>query len=114
MVFATAVVPDKVDKLQDCLQKWCDIDKVHLILTLGGTGFSPIDVTPEATKGLIEKETQGLLYAMLQESLKISNIPGNPNAVAECMEALVTVLKHAGRRGERSILIMFLMTRQRE
>ncbi|KAJ8634423.1 hypothetical protein MRB53_027759 [Persea americana] len=71
-VFATAVVPDEVDKIQDCLKKWCDIDKVDLILTLGGTGFSPRDVTPEATKGLIEKETPGLLYAMLQESLKVT------------------------------------------
>ncbi|XXG73252.1 hypothetical protein AAC387_Pa07g2203 [Persea americana] len=69
-VFATAVVPNEVDKIQDCLKKWCDIDKVDLILTLGGTGFSPRDATPEATEGLIEKETPGLLYAMLQESLK--------------------------------------------
>eukprot|EP00268_Persea_americana_P016744 TRINITY_DN1795_c0_g1_i9.p1 TRINITY_DN1795_c0_g1~~TRINITY_DN1795_c0_g1_i9.p1 ORF type:complete len:673 (-),score=145.22 TRINITY_DN1795_c0_g1_i9:436-2454(-) len=113
-VFATAVVPDEVDKIQDCLKTWCDVDKVDLILTLGGTGFSPRDVTPEATKGLIEKETPGLLYAMLQESLKVTplamlsratagirastliiNMPGNPNAVAECMEALIPVLKHA-------------------
>ncbi|KAJ8633165.1 hypothetical protein MRB53_026501 [Persea americana] len=71
-VFATAVVPDEVDKIQDCLKKWRDIDKVDLILTLGGTGFSPRDVTPEAIEGLIEKETPGLPYAMLQESLKVT------------------------------------------
>ncbi|KAJ8630364.1 hypothetical protein MRB53_023687 [Persea americana] len=71
-VFATAVVPNEADKIVDCLKKWCDIDKVDLILTLGGTGFSPRDASPEATEGLIEKETQGLLYAMLQESLKMT------------------------------------------
>ncbi|XP_010926610.2 molybdopterin biosynthesis protein CNX1 isoform X1 [Elaeis guineensis] len=113
-VVATAVVPDEVDKIQDVLQKWSDVDKVDLILTLGGTGFSPRDVTPEATKASIEKETPGLVLVMLQESLKVTpfamlsraaagirgstliiNMPGNPNAVAECMEALMPALKHA-------------------
>ncbi|OVA02942.1 Molybdopterin binding domain [Macleaya cordata] len=113
-VVATAVVPDEVGKIKDVLQRWSDIDKVDLILTLGGTGFTPRDVTPEATKSVIEKETPGLLYVMLQESLKVTpfamlsrsaagirgstliiNMPGNPNAVAECMEALMPALKHA-------------------
>ncbi|RYR45797.1 hypothetical protein Ahy_A07g031584 isoform B [Arachis hypogaea] len=79
----------------------------------GGTGFTSRDVTPEATKQLIEKETPGLLYVMTQESLKVTpsamlsraaagirgstliiNMPGNPNAAAECMEALLPSLKH--------------------
>uniref|UniRef100_A0A0A0M2F9 Molybdopterin biosynthesis protein CNX1 n=1 Tax=Cucumis sativus TaxID=3659 RepID=A0A0A0M2F9_CUCSA len=113
-VVATAVVSDDVSKIQDVLVKWCDIDKVDLILTLGGTGFSPRDVTPEATKPLLHKETPGLLYVMMQESLKVTpfavlsrsaagirgstliiNMPGNPNAAAECMEALLPSLKHA-------------------
>ncbi|KAK1287217.1 Molybdopterin biosynthesis protein CNX1 [Acorus calamus] len=113
-VVATAVVPDEVDRIKDVLQRWSDVDKVDLILTLGGTGFTPRDVTPEATKSLIEKETPGLLFVMMQESLKVTpfaalsravagirgstliiNMPGNPNAVAECMEALTPVLKHA-------------------
>ncbi|XP_008787719.1 molybdopterin biosynthesis protein CNX1 [Phoenix dactylifera] len=113
-VVATAVVPDEVDKIKDVLQKWSDIDKVDLILTLGGTGFSPRDVTPEATKASIEKESPGLVLVMLQEGLKVTpfamlsraaagirgstliiNMPGNPNAVAECMEALLPALKHA-------------------
>nr|GMD71403.1 molybdopterin biosynthesis protein CNX1 [Ipomoea batatas] len=87
---------------------------MDLILTLGGTGCSPRDVTPEATKPLIQKETPGLLHVMMQESLKITpfamlsrpaagirgstliiNMPGNPNAVAECMEPLLPALKHA-------------------
>ncbi|WVZ87537.1 hypothetical protein U9M48_034160 [Paspalum notatum var. saurae] len=113
-VVATAVVPDEVDNIKDILVQWSDIDHVNLILTLGGTGFTPRDVTPEATKSVIEKEAPGLAFVMLQGSLKITpfamlsratagirgstliiNMPGNPNAVAECMEALLPALKHA-------------------
>ncbi|KAK5830439.1 hypothetical protein PVK06_014233 [Gossypium arboreum] len=113
-VVATGVVSDDVGKIKEVLQRWSDIDKLDLILTLGGTGFTPRDVTPEATKEVIEKETPGLLYVMMQESLKVTpfamlsrsaagirgstliiNMPGNPNAVAECMEALLPALKHA-------------------
>ncbi|KAB1226856.1 Molybdopterin biosynthesis protein CNX1 [Morella rubra] len=113
-VVATTVVPDEVTQIQDVLRRWSDIDKMDLILTLGGTGFTPRDVTPEATKEVIEKETPGLLHVMMQESLKVTpfamlsrsaagirgssliiNMPGNPNAVAECVEALLPALKHA-------------------
>jgi gephyrin len=113
-VVAKAVVPDDVEKIKDALKSWSDVDRIDLILTLGGTGFTPRDVTPEATKAVIEKETPGLVYVMLQESLKVTpfamlsraaagirgstliiNMPGNPNAVAECMAALVPALKHA-------------------
>lgn len=113
-VVATAVVPDEIPKIKESLERWSDIDKMDLILTLGGTGFTPRDVTPEATKEVIHKETPGLLYVMMQESLKVTpfavlsrsaagirgstliiNMPGNPNAVAECMDALLPVLKHA-------------------
>ncbi|PWA44148.1 molybdopterin biosynthesis CNX1 protein / molybdenum cofactor biosynthesis enzyme CN [Artemisia annua] len=114
MVAATAVVPDEVQDIQEILQRWSDIEKMDLIITLGGTGFTPRDVTPEATKTVIEKETPGLLHVMMQESLKVTqfamlsraaagirgstliiNMPGNPNAVGECMEAILPVLKHA-------------------
>ncbi|KAJ0024170.1 hypothetical protein Pint_07046 [Pistacia integerrima] len=70
-VVATAVVPDDVGKIKDVIQRWSDIDGMDLILTLGGTGFTPTDVTLEATKELIKRETPSLLYIMLQESLKI-------------------------------------------
>nr|KYP71069.1 Molybdopterin biosynthesis protein CNX1 [Cajanus cajan] len=123
-VVATAVVPDNVAKIQDILRKWSDIEQMDLIITLGGTGFTSRDLTPEATKPLIEKETPGLLHVMMQESLKVTpfamlsrsaagirgstltlkpllyvnfyiiNMPGNPNAVAECLEALLPALKH--------------------
>ncbi|XP_050223195.1 molybdopterin biosynthesis protein CNX1-like [Mercurialis annua] len=113
-VISTAVVSDDISKIKDVLLRWSDIDGMDLILTLGGTGFTPRDVTPEATKQVIEKETPGLLYVMMQESLKVTpfamlsrsaagirgstliiNMPGNPNAAAECMEALFPALKHA-------------------
>ncbi|KAI5667091.1 hypothetical protein M9H77_16944 [Catharanthus roseus] len=116
-VVATAVVPDEVEDIRNIIQRWSDVEKMDLILTLGGTGFTPRDVTPEATKVLIEKETPGLLHVMMQESLKVTpfamlsrsaagirgttliiNMPGNPNAVAECMEALIPALKHALRQ----------------
>nr|XP_043636386.1 molybdopterin biosynthesis protein CNX1 [Erigeron canadensis] len=114
MVAATAVVSDDIPNIKEILQRWSDLEKMDLILTLGGTGFTPRDVTPEATKGVIEKETPGLLHVMMQESLKVTqfamlsraaagirgstliiNMPGNPNAVGECMEALLPALKHA-------------------
>ncbi|XP_071705689.1 molybdopterin biosynthesis protein CNX1-like [Rutidosis leptorrhynchoides] len=114
MVAATAVVSDDIPNIKEILMRWSDIEKMDLILTLGGTGFTPRDVTPEATKGVIEKETPGLLHVMMQESLKVTqfamlsraaagirgstliiNMPGNPNAVGECMEALLPALKHA-------------------
>lgn len=113
-VVATSVVSDDVARIRDILLKWSDVDNMDLILTLGGTGFTPRDVTPEATKGVIEKETPGLAYVMMRESLKVTpfamlsrsaagirgstliiNMPGNPNAAAECMEALLPALKHA-------------------
>ncbi|GAB2274490.1 calnexin Cnx1 [Dionaea muscipula] len=117
-VVATAVVPDDTGKIKDILRRWSDVDKIDLIITLeflleGGTGFTSRDVTPEATRDLIEKETPGLVHVMMQESLKVTqfamlsrstagirgstliiNMPGNPNAVAECMEALLPALKH--------------------
>ncbi|PKA56689.1 Molybdopterin biosynthesis protein CNX1 [Apostasia shenzhenica] len=143
VIVATGIVPDEVDKIKVLLERWSDIDKVDLILTLGlsllieilailqymctvsmrqllqilfegGTGFTPRDVTPEATKMILEREAPGLSFVMLQESLKITpfamlsraaagirgstliiNMPGNPNAVAECIEALLPALKHA-------------------
>ncbi|XP_024965105.1 molybdopterin biosynthesis protein CNX1-like [Cynara cardunculus var. scolymus] len=72
MVAATAVVPDEIENIKEILQRWSDVDKMDLVLTLGGTGFTPRDVTPEATKGVIEKETPGLLHVMMQASLKVT------------------------------------------
>jgi molybdopterin adenylyltransferase len=108
-----AVVADEQAKIAATLIGWCD-DGVNLILTSGGTGFSPRDVTPEATKAVIERETPGIAEALRAESLKITrhamlsrgvagirgntliiNMPGNPKAVRENMTVLLPILPHA-------------------
>lgn len=107
------VVADEVDEIAAALRAWCDAG-VHLILTTGGTGFAPRDVTPEATKAVIERETPGIAEALRAESLKITrhamlsrgvagirgrtlivNLPGNPKAVKESLDILLPVLPHA-------------------
>lgn len=114
IVFATAVVHDDISEIQQVVKKWSDEDKVDLVITTGGTGFTQRDITPEATKPLLHKDAPSLVQVMLLESLKVTptavlsravagirystliiNMPGNPNAVAECFEALMPSLPHA-------------------
>eukprot|EP00898_Chlorokybus_atmophyticus_P001754 jgi/Chlat1/257/Chrsp1S03145 len=113
-VVDTAVVPDDVIEIQGVLRRWCDFGEVDLVLTCGGTGFAPRDVTPEATKPLLQKDAPGLVAVMLNESLKvvptamlsrpaagirnatlIVNMPGNPKAAGECLGFLMPALPHA-------------------
>ena len=108
-----AVIPDDLDTIVATLTNWCG-DDVHLILTSGGTGFAPRDVTPEATRRVIEREAPGIAEALRAESLKITrhamlsravagirgrtliiNLPGNPKAVRENLQVLLPVLPHA-------------------
>lgn len=108
-----AIVPDEFDVIRQTLQQWCD-EGVHLILTTGGTGFAPRDVTPEATKAVLERETPGITEALRAASLKITqhamlsravagirgqtliiNLPGNPKAVRENLDVLLPILPHA-------------------
>lgn len=108
-----AVVPDEQAEIAATLIRWCD-EGINLILTSGGTGFSPRDVTPEATKKVIEREAPGIAEALRAESLKITrhamlsravagirgqtliiNMPGNPKAVRENMAVLLPILPHA-------------------
>ena len=107
------VVPDEKDKIAARLTEWCDVNRVDLVLTTGGTGFAPRDVTPEATRSVIEREAPGLGEAMraafvakiptsmlsrsiagIRNRTLIVNMPGSPKACSECMEVILPVLPH--------------------
>jgi molybdenum cofactor synthesis domain-containing protein len=107
-------VPDEVDAITTVLRRWVDEEGVPLIVTTGGTGLSPTDVTPEATRIVVEREVPGIAEAMRMRSLEktpmamisrgiagtrgrslIVNLPGSPKAVRECLEVLLPVLRHA-------------------
>ncbi len=109
-----AIVPDDMKEIQTILENWCDDLGVDIILTTGGTGFSPRDVTPEATRLVIQREAPGIAEAMRLESLKITphamlsraiagirnktliiNLPGSPKAAMENLSTVIDVLPHA-------------------
>ncbi len=111
---AGAIIPDERDQIEATLREWSDEKQVNLILTTGGTGLAPRDVTPEATKAVIEREAPGIAEAMRAFSLQqtpfgmlsrgvagtrghtlIINLPGSPKAVQECLECILPVLPHA-------------------
>lgn len=122
-IVETKIVPDDLDPLAQLLGELADRDDINLIVTTGGTGFSPRDNTPEATLRVIEREAPGLAEAMRMETLKntpmamisrgvcgirsgtlIVNLPGSPKAVRESFAVVAPVLSHAiallaGRRG---------------
>ena len=107
-----AVVPDERELIKTTLMAWSE-QGLHLILTTGGTGFSPRDVTPEATREVIEREAPGLAEAMRWEGLKktphamlsravagirgqtlIVNLPGSPKAVREGLDVILPAIPH--------------------
>lgn len=107
------IIPDEEEMIIENLKELCDTDKVDLIVTTGGTGVGIRDVTPEATKSVIEKDVPGMAEAMRLESLKktpyamisravvgirgatlIINLPGSPKAVRENFAAVVPAIKH--------------------
>lgn len=108
------VVPDEYEEILTVLIDWTDREGLDLILTTGGTGLSPRDVTPEATRAAVEREVPGIAealrlkglahtpYAMLSRGVAgirkrtlIVNLPGSPRAVEEAWEVLEPVLGHA-------------------
>lgn len=109
-----ALLPDNESAIRAILSEWADSGEVDVILTTGGTGFSPRDVTPEATRAVIEREAPGLAEAMRAASLKITphamlsrivtgirkrtlivNLPGSPKGAVENLQVIVPVLEHA-------------------
>jgi molybdenum cofactor synthesis domain-containing protein len=110
----TGLVPDDMEEIKSVLIQWASTRQMDLILTTGGTGFSPRDVTPEATLAVIERSTPGLAEAMRSESLKVTphamlsravagirnrtlivNFPGSPHAAVENLAVIAPVLPHA-------------------
>ncbi len=113
-IISTTIIPDEFDQIKSCLINWCDSGKFDLILTTGGTGFAPRDVTPEATLAVLEKNAPGIAEAMRAQSLKITphamlsrqqagirkktliiNLPGSPKGALENFEVILPVLPHA-------------------
>ncbi|MDO9085815.1 MAG: MogA/MoaB family molybdenum cofactor biosynthesis protein [Anaerolineaceae bacterium] len=107
------IVPDETEEITFVLSTWVE-EKIPLIFTTGGTGFSPRDITPEATLSLIDKETPGISEFLRYKSFQITphaslsrgvsgikgnsliiNLPGSPKAAKECVEFLLPVLPHA-------------------
>lgn len=109
-----ALLPDDESAIRDLLIEWSDRGEVDVILTTGGTGFAPRDVTPEATRAVLEREAPGLAEAMRAASLKVTphamlsrivtgirkrtliiNLPGSPKGAVENLQVVIPVLPHA-------------------
>ena len=108
------ILPDNESAIRQTLIDWTDNNEMDVILTTGGTGFSPRDVTPEATRAVIDRDAPGLAEAMRAASLKITphamlsrivtgirkktliiNLPGSPKGAVENLQVIVPVLPHA-------------------
>ena len=113
-VISQGILPDDALPLREKLVDWADRRDLDVILTTGGTGFSPRDVTPEATLSVVERPAPGLAEAMRAASLRITphamlsraaagirgrtlivNLPGSPNAAVENLAVIAPILPHA-------------------
>jgi len=112
-VYASEVVPDEQERIASRLRHYCDGHSIDMVVTVGGTGFSPRDVTPEATREVIERFTPGLDEAMRAASMSktpramlsrsvsgirgrtlILSVPGSQKAACECLAAVLPALTH--------------------
>lgn len=112
-VVKTAVVPDEQGQIEDALREISDSGMVQLLVTTGGTGFSPRDVTPEATLAVCQRMAPGIPEAMRYASMQVTsramlsraqagirgrtlivNLPGSPKAARENLEAVLPALSH--------------------
>jgi molybdenum cofactor synthesis domain-containing protein len=113
-VVKQSLLPDEESAIRTILSDWADSGEMDVILTTGGTGFAPRDVTPEATRAVLDREAPGLAEAMRAASLKITphamlsrivtgvrrrtliiNLPGSPKGAMENLQVVMPVLPHA-------------------
>jgi len=109
-----SILPDEESVIRQTLIEWADSAELDIILTTGGTGFSPRDVTPEATEAIVDRKAPGLAEAMRAASVKVTahamlsriitgirkrtliiNLPGSPKGAVENLQVIVPVLPHA-------------------
>ena len=114
LVVEQEILPDDESAIRAKLIAWCDVGELNVILTTGGTGFAPRDVTPEATRAVIQRDAAGLAEVMRAESLKktshamlsravcgirgrtlIVNLPGSPAGAVENLQTILSVIPHA-------------------
>ena len=110
----TIIIPDETDKIKEAIIDFADVKNLDLILTTGGTGVSPRDLTPDATLKVIDKEIPGMAEAMRYQSMLITphamisravagirgrclivNLPGSPKGAKENLAVILPALKHA-------------------
>jgi molybdopterin adenylyltransferase len=113
-IVTTELVRDDIEAIREVLVRWVDEEDIPLIVTSGGTGLAPYDLTPEATRSILDREAPGIAEAMRSQTLALTpmamtsrsvagtrkrsliiNLPGSPKGVRECLAVVAPVLQHA-------------------